>query len=60
VKDQLLIEWTHTPLALLALTAGWTRWLELRLPGRIGKTCAWIWPGCFVLIGLLLLFYREA
>lgn len=60
VKDQLLIEWTHTPLALAALTAGWTRWLELRLPGRIGKVCAWIWPCCFVLIGFLLLFYREA
>jgi putative copper resistance protein D len=60
VKDQLLIEWTHTPLALAALTAGWTRWLELRLPGRVGKVCAWIWPSCFVLIGFLLLFYREA
>jgi putative copper resistance protein D len=60
VKDQLLIEWTHTPLALAALTAGWSRWLELRLPGRISKVCAWIWPVCFVMIGLMLLFYREA
>jgi putative copper resistance protein D len=60
VKDQLLIEWTHTPLALLAVAAGWSRWLELRLPGRVGTACAWVWPNCFVLIGLLLLFYREA
>jgi putative copper resistance protein D len=60
VKDQLLIEWTHTPLALAALTAGCSRWLELRLPGRISKVCAWIWPVCFVMIGLMLLFYREA
>jgi putative copper resistance protein D len=60
VKDQLLIEWTHTPLALAAVTAGWSRWLELRLPGRPARIAAWVWPNCFVLIGLLLLFYREA
>jgi putative copper resistance protein D len=60
VKDALLIEWTHTPLALAAIVAGWSRWLELRLPGRIGRGCAWIWPVCFMVIGGLLLFYREA
>jgi putative copper resistance protein D len=60
VKDQLLIEWTHTPLALAAVVAGWSRWLELRLPGRIATASAWIWPNCFALIGLMLLFYREA
>ena len=60
VKDQLLIEWTHTPLALAAIVAGWSRWLELRLPGPVARISGWIWPGCFVLIGLLLFFYREA
>jgi putative copper resistance protein D len=60
VKDQLLIEWTHTPLALAAVVAGWSRWLELRLPGRIGRVGGWVWPFCFLLIGALLLFYREA
>ena len=60
VKDALLIEWTHTPLALAAIAAGWSRWLELRLPGRIGRACAWVWPVCFLVIGALLLFYREA
>ncbi len=60
VKDQLLIEWTHTPLALAAVVAGWSRWLELRLPGRIARVSGWIWPACFVLIGALLFFYREA
>ena len=60
VKDALLIEWTHTPLALAAITAGWSRWLELRLPGRVSRVCAWVWPVCFVVIGGLLLFYREA
>jgi putative copper resistance protein D len=60
VKDALLIEWTHTPLALAAMVAGWSRWVELRLPGRIGQACAWVWPVCFLVIGALLLFYREA
>ena len=31
VKEQLLIELTHTPLALAGIVAGWARWLELRL-----------------------------
>jgi putative copper resistance protein D len=60
VKDQLLIEWTHTPLALAAIVAGWSRWLELRLPGRVAVVSSWVWPVCFVFIGVLLVFYREA
>ena len=31
VKDQLLIELTHTPLAIAGIVAGCARWLELRL-----------------------------
>ena len=68
IKDQMLIELTHTPLALAAIVAGWARWLELRLPAsgpsisgsRAGRIAGWIWPACFVFIGLLLLSYREA
>jgi len=30
IKDQLLIEMSHTPLALCGVAAGWARWLELR------------------------------
>lgn len=60
IKDQLLIEMSHTPLALCGMTAGWARWLELRLPGRIGRIAAWVWPVAFVLVGLILLDYREA
>jgi putative copper resistance protein D len=59
VKEELLIEWTHLPLALLGVTAGWARWLELRLDPAQRALPAWIWPICFTLIGLLLLFYRE-
>jgi putative copper resistance protein D len=60
VKDALLIELTHTPLALAAIVAGWSRWLELRLAPPLSRTAGWVWPVCFVLIGLILLSYREA
>jgi len=65
VKDALLIEFTHTPLALASIVAGWSRWLELRLPagGRVATVATvagWVWPASFVFIGLLLAFYREA
>jgi putative copper resistance protein D len=60
IKDQLLIELTHTPLALLGIAAGWARWLEIRADGRTARVAGWVWPACFVLIGLLLLDYREA
>jgi putative copper resistance protein D len=60
IKDQLLIELTHTPLALAGMGAGWARWLELRLGPPGNRIAGWVWPICFVLVGLLLLSYREA
>ena len=60
VKDQLLIELTHTPLALAGIGAGWARWLELRLDGRAARVAGWVWPSCFLICGLVLLVYREA
>jgi len=60
VKDAQLIELTHTPLALFGIAAGWGRWLELRLPGRGGRIAGWAWPCCFILVGVVLLWYREA
>nr|WP_245326708.1 hypothetical protein [Bradyrhizobium sacchari] len=60
IKDQLLIEMSHTPLALCGVAAGWARWLELRLDGRVSRAAAWIWPVAFILVGLILLEYREA
>ena len=59
-KEEMLIEITHTPLALVGVAAGWSRWLELRLddsPAR--RVAGYVWPIAFVLAGLLLLFYRE-
>lgn len=60
IKEQLLIELTHTPLALAGMGAGWARWLELRLDPPGNRIAGWVWPVCFVLVGLLLLSYREA
>ncbi|HQT77340.1 MAG: copper resistance protein [Rhodospirillales bacterium 20-64-7] len=64
VKDQLLIELTHTPLALAGIMAGWARWLEIRLNPRENpvswQIASWVWPVCLLFCGLLLLGYREA
>lgn len=60
LKDQLLIEVTHTPLALAGVTAGWSRWLELRLDPPGNRIAGWVWPFCLLIAGLILLDYREA
>lgn len=58
VKEEVLAELSHLPIALLAVTAAGARWLELRLPYK-PAVLAFIWPGCFLLIGLALTLYRE-
>ena len=60
VRDQLLIELSHTPLALAGIAAGWARWLELRGDGRVQRVAGWVWPVCFLVVGAILLNYREA
>jgi copper resistance protein D len=59
VKENLLVELNHIPMGILAVFAGWTRWLELRLPEGDRAIPSWIWPACIVLIGIGLLNYRE-
>ncbi len=61
VKEELLAEISHTPIALLGATAGWSRWLELRLPDqRESRFASYVWPVCLILVGLVLLNYRES
>jgi putative copper resistance protein D len=62
VKEELLAELSHTPLAVCGIVAGWSRWLELRLPeeNATRKYLAWVWPVCFILVGLILMDYHEA
>ena len=60
IKEQLLIELSHVPLALAGMTAGAARWLELRLDGPGARVAGWVWPAAFVVVGVILLAYREA
>ena len=60
VREEFLAELSHIPIAILAVVAGWSRWLELRVPHGSKHVLSWIWPMCFILIGALLLNYREA
>ena len=61
VKDEMLAELAHTPIAIAGATAGWGRWLQLRLPGtRAARIAGLVWPVCLALVGLLLLDYRES
>jgi putative copper resistance protein D len=67
-NDEVFAELSHTPMAVLGAVAGWGRWLELRLdesapaapPSRSRRIAAWIWPLCLILVGILLLNYRES
>jgi len=61
LKEEVLAELSHIPLAILAVTLGWSRWLELRLPAenQTRNAMARLWPLCLVLIGVVLLNYRE-
>jgi putative copper resistance protein D len=60
VKEEQLAELSHIPIAILGITAGWARWLELRLPPEDRRIPALVWPVCFLLVGFLLLIYRES
>lgn len=60
VKEETLVEWSHIPLAFLAVIAGWSRWAELRSPKAHKNALAWVWSGCFVMIGTVLMLYRES
>jgi putative copper resistance protein D len=61
MSQDLLASLSHTPIALLGATAGWARWLELRLPpGRASRIAGYVWPLFLSAAGLILLNYRES
>lgn len=60
VKEALIVEVTHFPLALFGVGAGWARWLELRYDGPAGRVAGWLWPLCLIAVAGVLLVYREA
>src|SRR5262249_7383330 len=59
IKEEVFAELSHVPLAIFAVIAGWSRWLELRAPGYPRRIVTWIWPVCFIMIGAILVNYRE-
>jgi putative copper resistance protein D len=64
MKEETLVEMSHALIALLGLTAGWARWLQLRLPerenSRLTAVLNQVWPICLALVGLVLMDYRES
>lgn len=60
LQEELLAAMSHTAIAICAVFAGWSRWLQVRQSGRSARIAAWIWPICLILIGVILLDYREA
>jgi putative copper resistance protein D len=59
IKAYTLIEWSHMPVAFFAVMAGWSRWAELRTGTGKQTNLVWVWSACLVMIGSLLMFYRE-
>jgi putative copper resistance protein D len=59
-QSELLADLSHVPIAIFGIAAGWSRWLELRLDGGPRRALSWIWPICLMLVGLVLLDYRES
>ncbi|MBI2525799.1 MAG: CopD family protein [Candidatus Rokubacteria bacterium] len=59
LKAEFLAEVSHAPMGLLAVLMGWGRWIELRLPEGTNGVPGWVWAVSMVLIGALLLVYRE-
>ena len=59
-KEEVLIEVSHMPIALLGVIAATARWLELRLPSSaLSRFAAIVWPVALIAAGAFLLMYRE-
>jgi putative copper resistance protein D len=58
-KEEFLIQITHNVIGLLAVIMACGRWLELRLTPPTGRLAGVVSLSTLLLIGLVLLFYRE-
>jgi putative copper resistance protein D len=59
MKAAFLLEITHSPLGILGVFVGWGRWLELRLPAPENRIPGRVWTVSLILLGAILLTYRE-
>jgi putative copper resistance protein D len=59
IKSAFLIEVSHNAMGLLAVGIGVGRWLDLRLPEPKNPIPGFLWTACLILLGFVLLFYRE-
>jgi copper resistance protein D len=60
LQEELVSEASHISIAVIGIAGGWSRWLELRLPSgdQTRRAMSWIWPVCFLVVGILLAVYR--
>jgi copper resistance protein D len=59
-KEEVFIEISHTPVALLGVIVAGARWLELRVaPTTVSRLAGVVWPIAMVAAGGFLLLYRE-
>ena len=59
LKEEFLIQMTHNAIGLLAVIMACGRWLELRLTPPAGRLVGAVFMSALLVVGLLLLFYRE-
>jgi copper resistance protein D len=59
LKEEFLIQITHHAIGVLAVAMACGRWLELRLTPPAGRLAGFVFTSAMLLVGLVLLFYRE-
>ena len=59
-KEEVLIQLSHAPIALLGVIVASARWVELRMPAPAAARLAGVlWPIAMIAAGAFLLLYRE-
>ncbi len=60
MREEVLANASHVLIAILGITAGWARWLEVRvLTDRVKRLAGVVWPAAIMLAGMVLINYRE-
>jgi copper resistance protein D len=59
LKEEFLVQITHNVIGMLAVLMACSRWLELRLTSSGGRMGGAVFMAALLVVGLILLFYRE-